>query len=237
MHEITVSWAKLQFPDKWTDMYEREIWYQVSCPEGGIAIDIGAHYGFYTTKLAREAGSEGKVLAFEPNDTNRGIMESNLKRNDLDAGVSIYDCALSDYEGTGALFTYEQDGNDSGKHFLRGSLDQEAFYKEYNQGKSAPYPQYDTQIAVTTLDNVASEMSRIDLIKIDVEGAELRVLKGARSVLEKHSPRIVIEVHHDQIEVLTDLLSELNYSIAIYYSKVTGSTNPFAVFEKKKESI
>lgn len=236
MREITVPWAKLQFPDKWpSHMYECEIWDEVTCPEGGTAIDIGAHYGFYTTKLAREAGPEGRVLAFEPDETNRGVLEKNLEQNNLNA--QVFKCALSNYQGTGTLFTYGQegqDGKDSGKHFLRGSIDQEAFYKEYHQGKPAPSPQHDKQVAVTTLDNVVGQISRIDLIKMDVEGAELRVLEGGRATFHKHSPKIVMEVHFNQIDVLGDLLDELDYSM-VKYSKMSYSSNPFAVFEKQKK--
>lgn len=231
MHEITVPWAKLQFPDRWPDTYEQEMWNETTCPEGGTAIDVGAHYGFYTTKMAREAGAEGKVLAFEPNEINRGFLEKNLKQNDLTA--SVLNCALSDYDGTGKLFTYGQQDNDSGKNFLRGSSNHEAFYAEYHQGKPAAYPQYDSQVRVTTLDRVAADLLRVDLIKMDVWGAELNVLEGGKLTLKKHMPRIVVEVHFNQLESLKSLLDSHGYHLARYYQSVTHSSNPSAVFEKK----
>jgi FkbM family methyltransferase len=233
MRDITTPWATLEWPDEWREDYEKEIWDDVTVQEGGTAINIGGHYGFYATKMAREAGPYGKVIAFEPNPTNRRILENNLARNQLSA--TIYDCAVSDYEGVGKLFTYGQEAGDSGKNFLRGAFKEQAYEYGYTLGQPAPKPQWDTEVKVTTLDKIVDKLHKIDLIMMDVEGAELKVIEGGKHILINNNPRIVIEVHFHLEDALKQLLAPLGYSMTKYYTEVTYSPNAFIVFEKEQK--
>lgn len=235
MREIITPWATLECPDEWPQNYENEIWESVTVPEGGTAINIGGHYGFYATKMAHEAGPEGEVIVFEPNPINRSIMENNLARNKLSA--TIYDYAVSDFEGVGKLFTYGNESGDSGKHFLRGAFKEQVYEYEYTLGQPAPKPQRDTDVKVTTLDKIAQQLTKVDIIMMDVEGAELKVLGGGKRILAKYKPRIVIEVHFHLEAALKQLLSPLGYSMVNYYPYATYSSNTFAVFEKALEKL
>ena len=73
-------------------------------------------------------------------------------------------------------------------------------------------------------------MDRLDLVKVDVEGAELKVLKGAWESLKRFSPLLYVEVHYGQDVV--GLVAELGYAVRAFVEKVRGSTNPIVVLER-----
>jgi FkbM family methyltransferase len=239
---VELPWGRLYFSDPFfmehAYEYEKEIWNHVFCPRGGNAVDIGAHQGFYTVKLAREAGLEnGTVFAFEPNPENRGILKHNLSLNRLAAGYPEY--ALSDYVGEGILFTYPKEA--SGASFLRGTTKHEPFYAEFMEGKpSVKPPHFETQVKVTTLDRYLlnsawnSLLHRLDLIKIDTEGAELRILKGAKTTLQTFNPKLVIEIHYNMLKEIASFLAPLGYQLQETGS-MSWSSNPYAVFQKTRQ--
>ena len=224
-------WGKLNFSWEFNkDDYEIEIHKELTCPNGGIALDIGAHQGYYTTKLAKEAGKEGLVFAFEPEPVNFQILCENIELNNLKNVIPIKK-AVSNYIGTGSLFTYDlETGWNSGKHFLRGSTMREAWGTELNREIPAPF--WNTKVEVTTLNSIKEEydLKRVDIIKIDVEGAELKIIEGASNVLTQLSPKIVVEVHflHDVAKSLVNY----GYTRTKHFEHVTVSTNPISVFEK-----
>ncbi|MHA1263502.1 MAG: FkbM family methyltransferase [Candidatus Freyarchaeota archaeon] len=232
---VKVPWGELYFLDpyfrKHAQEHEKEIWNHVTCPKGGGAVDVGAHQGFYTTKLAKEAGEDGSVLAFEPVPNNLRVLWYNLELNNL-RNVVLVQKAVSDYEGKGEMFTYKvETAKDSAKHFLRGSSPHEPFYAEYLKGKPASPPEHSMKVDVTYLDRYIPSIRRVDIVKIDVEGAELRVLKGAWQLLKRFNPKIVLEVHYQMVNEITDYLARLGYVLTEYGNKMTGSGNPYAVFE------
>jgi FkbM family methyltransferase len=241
LRPVKTPWAELYFSDPWfrehSHEYEREIWNHITCPKGGVAVDVGAHQGFYTTKLAKEAGKAGLILAFEPDAMNYKMLLVNLELNNSE-NVVAYRKALSDHLGKGVLYTYNgRTPKDSGKHFVRGSNQNEPFYAEYVKNeKHICAPQWETKVSVTILDHpdfqeVLVPRGRCDLIKIDTEGAEFRVLKGAQKTLRRFNPKIVLEVHYNMQDDLISFLNPLGY-ILLDLGKLTGSDNPYAVFEK-----
>jgi FkbM family methyltransferase len=240
LRSVKTPWAELYFSDVWfterAHEYEREIWNHVTCPKEGVAVDVGAHQGFYTTKLAKEAGEKGLVLAFEPEVMNYEMLLVNLELNGF-KNVVAYRKALLDLDGNGVLYTYNgKTPKDSGKHFVRGSNQNEPFYAEYVKGEPTQAPQWETKVSVTFLDHpdfqeVLVPRGRCDLIKIDTEGAELRVLKGAQKTLRRFNPKIVLEVHYNMLVELIAFLNPLGY-ILLDLGKLTCSDNPYAVFEK-----
>lgn len=237
MKLASTPWAKIRF--SWADhapIYEKEAWKHITCPKRGIAIDVGAHQGFYTTKLAREVGDGGRVYAFEPEPENYSVLCSNLELNHLNNVVPLQ-VALSDYDGEGSLFTYRNEiGWDSGKHFLRGSSKGQPYWDKPDMPVSLS--EYETIVEVKTLDTVLSSdpPHSLDLIKIDVEGSEHKVLKGASETLKHYSPKIVLEVHYNQIYKILkhpSILIELGYRLVEYEDKLEISSNPLAVFERR----
>lgn len=177
---------KMQVP--WIDVAGREIyekgWYEPETVQilsgllkpGMVVLDIGASIGQYTLLAAGIVGTSGKVYAFEPDPVTYQWLSGNVKRNNL-ANVTTNQLALG--EEPGMLDLYIGSPENIGTTSLR---------PQYNHsGRSA-------RVEVLPLDSYLERagVQRVDFIKIDVEGAESLVLKGAPMLLAKR-PSIIIE--------------------------------------------
>jgi FkbM family methyltransferase len=149
---------------------------------GDLFVDVGANAGYYTLLASRIVGNDGAVVALEPSPRVRERLERNVRLNDL-RNVTIRAQALAAEEGEAPLFVSE-DPNNSGIASLRPGA-----------GRAAA-PQ---MVAATTLDEIAEELDRpIDLLKVDVEGAELEVFAGGgRTLSGPDAPAIVFETFGD----------------------------------------
>ena len=156
----------------------------------GVFLDVGAHIGKYTVRIGKMLKNNGKVVALEPEKYNFSLLNKNVHLNNLNNVVSI---------NKGAFFrkdtlSFYVTGNDAeGEHSL---LKRSNTFNE-------------TKVDVDTLDNIVSELqlNRVDLIKIDVEGVEAEVLKGAKGILEKYHPKCIIEAWNE--EYLAKVVAEL----------------------------
>jgi FkbM family methyltransferase len=144
-------------------------------PWGGVAVDAGAFIGRHTLAYARAVGPQGRVVAVEPLPANFRLLSRNVERNGY-RQVACVRCALGREEGTAQL-SYERETSTA-------SLVRDLPHK--------------ISVIQHTLGHVLQELgiSRIDLLKLDVEGAEGAVLEGSLPVLAA-SPHalLVIEVH------------------------------------------
>jgi FkbM family methyltransferase len=149
---------------------------------GQVALDVGAHVGHFTILAAARVGGSGRVLAFEPAPSNLERLRRNLALNDLGRPVEVLPVALSARRGTASFF---DDGGTDGTEFSMVAPRQEGSGRAFDA-------------AVETIDDVcaARQIERVDLVKIDVEGAEAEVLRGGERVLAA-SPRVtlLIELH------------------------------------------
>ena len=148
---------------------------------GDTVVDVGAHIGLWVMGAARRAGEGGSVHAFEPVPENFARLASNLRRNRLER-IQAVRLALS--EGSGSLTMFKPTYNNSG-HPSLGS----------REGVDVPF-----LVETTTLDRYCQERSLepVDFVKIDVEGAELLVLRGSDRVLStKVPPAILFEVNEE----------------------------------------
>lgn len=143
---------------------------------GAVFVDVGANFGQYTLIASQIVGEAGEVHAFEPAPDTLAILVRNVKRCGR-RNVVCNGTALLDTSGPACLFL----SDDSGLNSLGQT------------GRVAQDRRVD--VATTTLSDYvdARHLTRLDLIKIDCEGAELPVLRGARSVLERWRPAVVLE--------------------------------------------
>ncbi len=160
-------------------------WYEIdfiknSMVEWGDTIfECGGHHGVTTVILSRATGPEGKVYAWEAHPRNFKILKTQLALNGASNSVAI-NAAVGD---TPATLKFRRKSNSSVTH-LPGSF----------------------RVPSIKLDNVAH--LKPDFIKIDVEGFEVRVLRGATKILAER-PKFSIEIHPHQIEKYGDTVEEL----------------------------
>jgi len=167
---------------------------------GMIAVDCGAHIGEYTVLFARLVGSQGRVHAFEPDPRSFEILKENVSINHLD-NVVLNNCALADFQG-------EMDFLLGGDPTISSLVKVDRRIRRRTVGC--------VRVSVTTLDSYVQEtrVTRIDALKIDVEGAEEAVLNGAREVLSRLQPGlIVVECELDPGRI-GSLLKDCGYRVS-----------------------
>jgi FkbM family methyltransferase len=147
---------------------------------GMTVLDVGAHHGLYTLLASKCVGRSGRVIAFEPSSRERRRLARHLRINGC-GNVEVQSCALGDRAGEADLYLVE------GKHDWCNSL--RAPNVEERTSK--------VKVEVRRLDDVLEGMNwpRLDFIKLDIEGAELSFLQGARRMLRGEvRPAILVEV-------------------------------------------
>jgi len=151
---------------------------QLSRP-GMRVLDVGAHVGYFTLLLSTLVGPEGRVYALEPNPLNLAKLRAMLAVNGL-TNVAVFPVAATDRTGEGEFVT-ERTGQMG--HLALGSCPREA--------------QSLVVVQTARIDDLAREhkIGRIDLIKIDVEGAERQVLHGMAELLAASKPIVICEWH------------------------------------------
>jgi FkbM family methyltransferase len=154
--------------------------------------DVGAFVGFQTLEFAVLVGEGGRVVAFEPSALNRERIAANFQRNpDLRERIMLSEIALSDRRGpSNMLFgPHVDDGTSSGSHLLDA----------YAPEPKSVYDDFDVEmVSTSTADDLvgSGELPPPDVIKIDVEGSEVAVLRGSTTVLTRHRPVALVEFHH-----------------------------------------
>jgi FkbM family methyltransferase len=160
--------------------------------------DIGANYGYFSALAASRAGS---LVAFEPTAATHAVLSRNLRRVGIDPENAVK-LALSDAPGTAVIHRYSSSGNNS------------LYERSLPPGHPLQRDGEET-VQVDTLDAVFQrlELAPPEVIKIDVEGAELGVLRGGRETLRAHLPDILLEwgetTSHDAGYERRDVADEL----------------------------
>ena len=141
--------------------------------DGATVLDVGANVGLYAMRAAARVGSSGKVIAVEPLPQNHQALYSGIVRNGF-SNVDVLPFAASDKRGLISVICASDSSN--------GIV-------------SVRDPGSSTEMYVPTrrLDEELSSLSRLDVVKIDIEGHEPVAWKGMRSLLEKHRPHVFTE--------------------------------------------
>lgn len=138
--------------------------------------DVGTHIGFLSMLAARIVGETGHVHSFEPMPENRARLQKAIAANGF-SNISVHETALAAIPGAMTLHP--------GAHSTTWTL-----MAEHGDDRSVA-------VVCDTLDNVTDSYGVPDLIKIDVEGAEVDVLRGGIELLAMHRPRLLVEFHDD----------------------------------------
>jgi FkbM family methyltransferase len=154
--------------------------------ENNIVIDIGANIGYHSVHFGNIVGSSGRVFSFEPQKLIYDILSTNILKNGLSNIITQYNIGLSSKKQTMYLSNIKDMTYDNGMVNFGGvQLNDEI------TGGSI--------INVQTLDNIFT--GNVDFIKIDIEGMESEVIKGATKTIKNSLPIIFIEIskNHDEI--------------------------------------
>ncbi len=176
-----------------------------------IIWDIGAHIGYYSLLFASNINNQSRILCFEPNPNNTEWLESNLKLNTkYSSMITLYQKALSDKK---------QEIN-----FNIGNKDDATSSGGYIDNITPPLPDSSysnfkkIKMVTSTIDELVFEegLEIPNILKIDTEGAELKILEGGINTIEKYKPELIIEVHTIPLMFyITNFLNKINYSIEI----------------------
>jgi FkbM family methyltransferase len=166
---------------------------------GDVVFDVGANAGFFTLLAARLVGPFGRVVAFEPLPQAVEFLERHVALNRAE-NVRIVQAAVSNREGS-ALFRDEA--------FTMGRVTDDG----------------ELRVRLVALDSLcnAGELPRPDVLKIDVEGAELQVLEGAQQLLRERRPTILLSTHgRASHEACCRFLEDAGFRVAVLDSGVAG---------------
>lgn len=174
----------------YTRDYELEVRKAIASLSGDTFWDVGANTGYYTIPLARKFK---RIIAFEPNPAAMRFLSKKVSKAGL-TNITIAPVALSDSIGRSKLYlqsVVRSTSIGSCNTLLDLSPKPKTGSNEGNQSIQVPFVEVDTN----TIDNILGKES-VDMMKIDVEGAEFMVLEGGRQALKDHRIKnLVIELH------------------------------------------
>jgi FkbM family methyltransferase len=153
--------------------YEREVFKQF-CREGATVVDIGANIGLYTVIAARNVGKSGKVISIEPHPESFRLLQTTIEVNGLNQ-VHGFNLAAGDTSKTVALFVTDENKADS------------RIYDESSKRQSVPTQMVDLDSLLA-----ANGIDRVDLIKMDIQGAEGLALRGMAKTLANNATIVLI---------------------------------------------
>jgi len=166
----------------------------IKAKEGDVVFDAGAYVGDTALWFCKAVGPQGKVYAFEPEPRNFEKLKANIERNKI-TNVIPLQLALSENEGE------MQVASAGGSSIM-------------TQARTG------TSVKVTTIDKFvgANKLPRVDFIKMDVEGHELKVLEGAHETIQAFKPSLALSAYHrgDDLIKLPKFLLELNPDYKFY---------------------
>jgi FkbM family methyltransferase len=151
------------------------------------AVDVGAHVGNHTVYFAHMLGV--RTYSFEPNPETFRHLEANVKGNGLEHLCTVRNAAV---------------GAATGKGHVEPASDE-------NSGMSSVALDPAGTVEIVLLDGVLADEPAIDLIKIDVEGWELEVLRGGATILARHRPVLYIEIMADKFDAVSRYLDAAGY--------------------------
>ena len=150
--------------------------------EGNVFIDIGAHYGYYSLLASKLVNEEGKVYSFEASINNYQILKKNTENSN---NIEIYNYAVSDEETMVVFYEFPNLFSEYNS-LLIDQFRSESWFKEFK-------PQ-EIKVKSVILDNYFEDHKiKSNFIKIDVEGAEFKVINGLSKHLTLYNPKVIME--------------------------------------------
>jgi len=188
---------------------------------GMTFVDVGANIGSHTIHGARLVAPTGKVFAFEADPETFELLENNVTLNRVE-NARLYSHCVADQEGT---VTFNISANSARNSLLRKGTSQRT-------------------LLASTLDRLLPPETQVNLLKIDVEGADYLVLDGARRIFETRPPSIVVIEVSSCKEEIKDFLLSYRYRICKFEGNKTALTeveapvfNTYAVHDSVRHEL
>lgn len=197
---------KIVFPfnedPSFDDVWLRNVYYPYQPRRDHVVMDVGAHMGFFTLKIARKVE---RVIAVEPDPANFMFLDFNVRSNGFSIKTTLGKFAFGDKDGPAFL-------DRSGYGFGRTKV----------TSSKTGFP-----TKMKTMDKFVEELGldRLDLIKIDTEGSEIKILEGAKKTLQRHKPILLLAAYHlkDETATLAAYLRQYGYNVFSYEVPLTMS--------------
>lgn len=150
---------------------------------GMVVLDVGAHAGFYSVLASKRVGSSGHVFAFEPSPRERARLQRHLHLNRC-ANVTVEGVAVGEAAGDGELFVFDEKRTGCN-----------SFHLADTRGACA------ITVPIRPLDGYFERgvFTKVDLVKMDIEGAELSALRGAERLFRATRPALLCELHEKRV--------------------------------------
>lgn len=181
-------------------------------PEGGVVLDVGANIGTHTIAYARKVGTHGTVIAIEAGKVAFECLTENAKM--FEGKTLLVHAAVCDVHGGRAI------------HTVNAANVGASGVSEPENGEVSS-----NEIRTITIDGLIddAEIKRLDFIKIDCEGCEYQILKGAKETLRRFKPKLLIEMNHFRLlehgasySMIYDWLLDQNYAWRIVQPELKG---------------
>ena len=164
---------------------------------GATVFDIGADIGFFSILSAALAGPDGHVHAFEPVPSSAAAVRANALVNGFGTRVSVHQLAVSDHEDRSTLLV---------------GADRTWSHLSERGGAAGTTAEIDVELVSLDARIAAGDLPLPDVVKLDVEGSEIAVLRGMSSTLDARRPIVICELHETNREI-AELLDAHGYAI------------------------
>jgi len=162
---------------------------------GMTVVDVGANFGYYSVLFGEAVGPTGQVIAVEPVPMTAGYLRRSVDLNGHASRTRIAECALGrTADGIAHLYVPNSEPKNA------------TVVPQARDGS--------IQVPTTTIDVLLQDCERVDLVKIDAEGAEEDILAGMEQTIARHRPKVMLEFNAARYSNAADFLGELRRSFA-----------------------
>lgn len=201
------------------------IFLQQHCQPGAVVLDIGAHIGLFAVVAGQLSGAGGKVFAFEPAPSTNALLKKTIGLNHMQAVIEPRNEAMGKENGKTTFYVSE------------GEADNSNSLVSYKDDRKL----HGIDITILTIDGFVQEknLSRVNFMKIDVEGAEYDAIRGGNTTFRNLKPYCILAIHPepiaakgDRLEDIYDFIFNLGYKITFENKEMTRTA-----FCENKEMI
>lgn len=201
--------------------------------KGSVFIDVGANMGYFSLLASSVVGKFGHIIAIEPSSRDYARLVDNVKINNLTNIISTYHIAISDVSGSAKLAVACEERS------ALNTLGSEFSFKGVDKVETE-------NVKVVSIDELVSDinLTRVDVLKLDIEGSELKALQGARNVIEKFRPAIMLGVNVNSLKAcgtdhkeIQQILREIRYRAYKIVESPTFALELIPDLEKERAKV